>query len=109
MDFLEKLAEQRPGLTIVWRTCGFHQYGVNNDIVHYMNENAMDRIDEHAINSLHDERGRPYSSNLVYVNFGHAIETRSFGTNRISGDIEPHYGLEARYALLQMIANVIHR
>ena len=108
LDLLEELAKQRPELTIVWRTCGFHQDGVNNAIVHYMNEIAMDRIDRYATKSL-SERDPPYSNNLVYVNFGQAIQARSFGTDRIRGDLKPHYGLEARYALLQMIANVLQR
>jgi hypothetical protein len=107
LDLLEQLAEQRPELTIVWRTCGFHQDGMNNAIVHSMNEQAMDRIDQYAPRPL-GERGRPYSSsNLVYVNFGQAIQARSYGKDRIAGDLKPHYGLEARYALLQMISNVL--
>ena len=111
LDLLEQLAEQRPELTIVWRTCGFHQDGMNNAIVHYINEQAMDRIDQYAAR-YKQERDRPDSSsrnNLVYVNFGQAIQARSYGKDRIAGDLKPHYGLEARYALLQMIANVVQR
>ena len=102
-DLLEQLSDQRPDLLIVWRTSGFHQDGLNSDVVHYLNEYAMLRIEEWAKRLM--QQGR--TTNFVYVNFGKTIESRSFGNDRIRGDMKPHYGLEARYSLLQMLANVV--
>jgi len=42
---------------------------------------------------------------LTYVDWGGAIQSRSFGKERIQGDLKPHYGLEPRLVLIQMITN----
>ena len=84
--------------SVVWRTSGYMPHGAKDDFVFEMNEKAMDQIDE--IRS-----GANKTNNLTYVDWGGAIRPRSYGTERINGDLPPHYGLEARYALVQMISN----
>jgi hypothetical protein len=101
ISLLEKL--QSPRRTIVWRTSGFMDSGRKNEnFVIAMNRKAMDKIEEIA-----SRRRRPTNStsNLTYVDWGGAVHPRSFERARIAGDIKPHYGLEARYVLVQMITN----
>ena len=84
--------------SVVWRTSGYVADGSNNDFFFEMNEKAMDQIDEIRL-------GANKTNNLTYVDWGGAIRPRSYGIQRISGDNKAHYGLEARYALIQMISN----
>jgi hypothetical protein len=42
---------------------------------------------------------------ISYVNWGDAVAPRSFAAERIVGDLKPHYGLEPRQMLVQMITN----
>lgn len=54
-----------------------------------------------AIMDAIDQNNEP---RLSYVNWGEAVAPRSF-QERIQGDLKPHYGLEPRLVLLQMVAN----
>ena len=52
------------------------------------------------------ENSPPY---MDIVDFDKAIKGRTFGENRISGDLKAHWGLEARLLSIQMIADVVER
>jgi hypothetical protein len=54
-----------------------------------------------ATSSLHGTRCAP---NLTFVDWAGAVRPRSF-TERIIGDIPPHYGFEPRHAMIQMLTN----
>ena len=47
---------------------------------------------------------QPYMS---YVDWGREIEQRSFGSSKIKGDMSPHYGLQARTLLTNMLTHEI--
>jgi hypothetical protein len=96
IPLLEKLQSTRR--SVVWRTSGYMASGEKEDFIFEMNEKAMDQIEE--ITS-----GANTTSNLTYVDWGGAVRPRSFGKERINGDIKPHYGVEARHVLVQMITN----
>jgi hypothetical protein len=110
ISLLQKL--QSPLRTIVWRTSGFMASGKededfvvdkqNEDFVVNMNGKAMDEIEE-IVTGV--GRSLNSTSNLTFVDWGGAVYPRSFGKSRIEGDMRPHYGLEARYVLVQMITN----
>jgi len=103
-DLLEQLCRERADdLIVVWRTSGFHMDGMNIHYIYQLKQKAMDRIDQFGAQCL--KEGRP--SNLFSVNWGGAIEPRSFDGDRILGDLKPRYGLTARYVLLKMIANLL--
>jgi hypothetical protein len=87
---------------IVWRTSGFHQGDPRSIKVLKQNQMVMDLIDEF---NHHYQAEMKMLSNLSYVDWGGAIEPRSFGNERITGDLKPHYGLEPRLVLSQMITN----
>jgi hypothetical protein len=59
-----------------------------------MNNAAMDFID-----SLQGQSG------LTYIDWGGAVLERSFGPDRIAGDLAAHYGVEPRFVLMQMLTN----
>jgi hypothetical protein len=101
ISLLEKL--QSPRRAIIWRTSGFVNSGKNNEkFVIDMNGKAMDQMEEIASVA---SRNSNSTSNLTYVNWGGALHPRSFERARIAGDLKPHYGLEARHVLVQMITN----
>ncbi len=43
------------------------------------------------------------------VDFDKAIEERAWGQHRIHGDLDPHWGLEARLLSIQMVSDVVQR
>lgn len=92
--------QQRPPV-IIWRTSGFHGIGAGTNIVKNLNNDAMKQI-EATSHTSRSGQGQPV---LTYVDWGGAMWARSFGKQRIDGDIAAHYGLEARHTLIQMINN----
>jgi hypothetical protein len=46
-----------------------------------------------------------HNSNMVLVDWGEGIYKRSFGRLRIGGDLNAHYGLEARTLMAQMLTH----
>jgi len=90
-----------PGLQLVFRNSGFHKEYESNNIMR--NANAV------ADQFFHDldqkwEMGR-YERNMTLVDWGGGMESRSYGENRIEGDLKPHYGLEARLLAIQQITH----
>ena len=110
-DRLERLLNNiqnasSPELQIAFRTSGFdHKRGGDDivwDLIHHSNEffqnvsaNAADRGDE--------------MSNLTLVDWGSVIFKRSFGVDRIEGDIPPHYGLEGRLLFIQQLMHELKK
>jgi hypothetical protein len=95
LEFIEQT-----GIPIVWRTSGYKAQSNKAQTTEHtqragiMNNAAMDFID-----SLQGQSG------LTYINWGGAVLERSFGPDRIAGDIAPHYGAEPRFVLMQMLTN----
>jgi hypothetical protein len=109
------------GKRIVWRTSGFDHETNKNKLVYALNNRIMDTIDHYhdhyaagsgsAGGSETDakvvEQTAP-APNLTYINWGGAVEDRSFGKDRIIGDHPSHYGTEPRVVLVQMLTNHLH-
>jgi hypothetical protein len=72
-----------------------------------MNSRVMDRID--ALRASDDTAGLSADSFrggvFTHVNWGAAVEPRSFGKERNVGDHVAHCGLESRLVLFQMMTN----
>ena len=84
------------GHQLVWRTNGFFDDKARQSdraLMHTLNRAAMDWIEKN------DNAG------FTYVNYGEAIEPRSFGAQRVDGGHVAHYGFEVRFVLLQMLIN----
>lgn len=92
---LENLQKQSsPDLQIMYRTCAFdardeYRYhpriadfsGVVKDFFNHANPN----------------------DNLTLVDWANTVDKRSFGEDRIKGDLPPHYGLQARTLFIQQL------
>ncbi|GFH55439.1 hypothetical protein CTEN210_11915 [Chaetoceros tenuissimus] len=48
-------------------------------------------------------------SNITFVDWQSVIAKRSFGEDRINGDINPHYGLEARHLFAQQLLHQLRK
>jgi hypothetical protein len=98
VKLLDELSEMQE-LTVVWTTSGFSDNRRGRvEEVRAMNTFAMDEID--ATNGRH-------MSKLTYVNWGEAVEPRSFSPTRINGTDPSLYGVEPRLVLVQMITNLL--
>jgi hypothetical protein len=65
----------------------------------------MDNIDQHYAGNNNNNNN---NNKMTYVNWGEAVEPRSFGAERLSGDMHAHYSHEPRVVLIQMITNHLH-
>jgi hypothetical protein len=83
-----------PKLRVIWRTIGFSQkHASSKDTIKGFNQIAKEFIE-----------AQPHMS---YVDWGGEIERRSFGKERIEGDMSPHYGLEARTLMANMLTHEV--
>lgn len=89
----------KTGKLIVWRTSGYGGYRFTIKGVDMYNR-TMNAIDHNLATTN--------NSNLLYVNWGDAVGPRSFGPDKLAGDIPAHYSEEARVVLVQMITNRLH-
>jgi hypothetical protein len=87
---------QLENVTAIWRTTGFDARMENESRTAALNKRAMERINNVS------------SPRLVSVDWANAIRPRSFGPDRIVGDLKPHFGLEPRHVLMQMIIGISH-
>jgi hypothetical protein len=86
-------------LYIIWKTNG-------------PSENENGNRGNHTIALIKNAQDWFASHNPLYMglaDFGTAViqGNRSFGSNRISGDLKPHWGLEARLLSIQMAGHLI--
>lgn len=90
------------GRSVIWRTSGYSEQQKSIiDKTSTLNKMTMDKIDQiRANNTL---QGLP--NRFSYVNWGGAVLSRSRPGERIQGDMHPHYGLEPRHVLIEMVTN----
>jgi hypothetical protein len=93
MAAVRRIQTQRPEMTIIWRTSGFHADMDQSPLIHALNNYFMDQLDAMA------------NPKITYVHFGGAIEPKSYGRDRLVGDMNAHYGPIPRIVLAQMIVN----
>jgi len=96
-SFLEKANayQKQSNKTLIWRTPGFFADSGRDDpaLIRALNKAAMDTIDSYN------------NPGLTYINYGEAVEPRSFGAARITGGHVAHYGYHAFHVAIQMMAN----
>jgi hypothetical protein len=105
------------GVKIVWRTSGYAKPETVLS-VNALNHRTMKAIDDALVNvgnvvnnnnnhhqSSNKSNISSKNANLMYVNWGKAMQPRSFGPDALDGDIHAHYAMEARLVLVQMITN----
>ena len=89
--------------TIIVRTAGFdgRDIEMETSLIKKLNNRIVELIDYYN-NVLGNKH-------LMYVDWGTAIEPRSFKESRIEGDMHPHYGLLARTLFAQMLMDKLTR
>ena len=93
---MHQLLASQPHLKFVWRTSGWIGTPMEQQQqVLEINKAIMDSVDN-ANNT---------QKQISYVNWGGAMEARSFGYYRLGGNEKEVYDLEPRLALIQMITN----
>ena len=92
---LVELLNDRPQLTVVWRTSGF--------IADKNQRGEVDRFNKAVIDTAGERHDR-----LHVIDWSSHIEDRSF-EHRIPGDIRAHYGVEPRLVFLQLMTNVLQK
>ena len=134
LRMLDTLAKNTPGLLILWRTSGYYDGDPYSHVIKEMNRQAVEFIhnrnndlfiskyeqqqqqqkQQHqrdsvgvSNNNIQNERKRQ-KSNFLCMDWGSAIEHRSHGKDRLRGDMQAHYGLEARVLQVQMITNLLY-
>jgi hypothetical protein len=89
-----------PNLQIIWRTTGFMENRQGQKMNLKMIQKAKEAIANKLVPTTMTRTRHP---NMTFVDWGSQIYPRSFKATRIKGDIKPHYGLEARTLLAQML------
>jgi hypothetical protein len=82
-----------------------------NHIKQYSTTNTPTTTQQSTNNEITPEDGtnkntnnqQQHSTNITVVDWGTVISKRSYGNERITGDIKPHYGLEARLLFAQQL------
>jgi hypothetical protein len=95
LDFALQVAAKftnQTGKIIIWRTAGYG-FGPTIAPMNVLNNRTMDFIDslENGDDSTSNDSNNNRNS-LMYVNWGGAVQPRSFGEDNIVGDMAPHYG-----------------
>jgi len=111
---------QSQKLQIVWRTTGYSASlisykaieNVNNVAHELMNEIITSKSINNSVtkqqNVVHNINNHAHDTpiNFTILEWAAAVKPRLFGEDRIKGDIHPHYGLEARLVMMQMLTNL---
>ena len=100
----QNMEENNPAdLQVVFRTSAFDTQFTNDDNQLVRSVNALSRQFFQDLDQK-SELGR-YEKNLTLVDWGGVMETRSYGEDRIAGDLPAHYGLEARLLTIQQVTH----
>ncbi len=103
-----------PGLQIAYRTVGFVENHAFDDVHWDMIHSALDffaeiesekaeKAKKSIDNTIPATNTATHHSNITLVDWGSVVSDRSWGEDRIQGDIAPHYGLEARLLFAQQL------
>eukprot|EP00538_Stauroneis_constricta_P004795 CAMPEP_0119557694 /NCGR_PEP_ID=MMETSP1352-20130426/9279_1 /TAXON_ID=265584 /ORGANISM="Stauroneis constricta, Strain CCMP1120" /LENGTH=445 /DNA_ID=CAMNT_0007604833 /DNA_START=51 /DNA_END=1385 /DNA_ORIENTATION=+ len=93
-----------PDSTMLWRTIGYQKDGIGTELIQHLNGQTMEVLKG---SQMRRARRSAVPLNASIVDWATAIYPRSFGDQRIDGDIHAHYGLEARLLLIQMLVHEI--
>jgi len=92
-----------PNLQIAFRTVGFVDKKVDFDDLWDMLVETKNFFDELNRNDFLSPSKSNSAANMTLVDWGSNIVKKSFGQNRIVGDIHAHYGLGARLLFAQQL------
>jgi len=92
---------------VIWLTTGTAQ-GMDPQLRH--NLDAMNNVVRNWFatqTSFSSSSPQQSNNNMHLVDWAKQMEPRSDGANRISGDLKPHWGLQARLLLAQMVTHLV--
>ena len=92
-----------PNLQIAFRTVGFVDDKLEFHKLWDMLEETKKFFDELNTHDFLLPSNSNSTANMTLVDWGSNIAKKSFGQNRIVGDIRPHYGLGARLLFAQQL------
>lgn len=103
LDLLDFLFQEvsGPSLFVIWKT-----HGPQADDQRNAKMEAIDQSIVTAARSWFAEQQPPY---MDLADFNLEIEERAHGSDRINGDLRPHWGLEARLLSIEMVSDIIRR
>jgi hypothetical protein len=103
LEGLVHLADKYPTTKFVWRTWA------GTDQSTWQNAQAHNHLVKTLIQKFQKEKyqlGDPAWARISYVDWGQVMSPRVFpNEKRIKGDIDPHFGFEARSTFIQMLIN----
>ena len=97
MDFLWELSG--PSMFVIWKTHG----PKNNQTI------LQEQTEQKLVNRTRDWFAEKQPKYMDLADFNLAIRERSYGTNRIEGDLPPHWGFEARLLSIELISDILRR
>jgi len=97
LDNLNKIASE--SLFIVWKTHGSTAHEDSNLDMRQKTLNLIQTAQKWFASTAPKYMG--------LANFGAAVSRRSHGSNRIDGDLKPHWGYEARLLSIQLIGQLM--
>jgi hypothetical protein len=79
------------------------QYSTTNTPTMTQQSTNNETTPEDGTNKKTNDNQKRHSTNITVVDWGTVISKRSYGNERIAGDMKPHYGLEARLLFAQQL------
>ena len=100
IELLDSLNEiSNPSLFIIWKTHGSTAHEQSNLDMRQKTMSLIQAAEQWFVSTAPKYMG--------LANFGAAVSSRSYGTNRIAGDLKPHWGYEARLLSMQLIGHLV--
>lgn len=104
---LEHLKKQSSGeLQIFYRSCGFD---ARESLRSHQRTRDFDEVVDNFFSFENSVENQEKKSNLTLIDWADPISKRSFGENRIKGDLPPHYGPEARTLFIQQVMHQLKK
>jgi hypothetical protein len=97
LDHLNRIAG--PSLFIVWKTHGSTAHEDSNLVMRRKTLNLIQTAEKWFSSTE--------TKHMGLAHFGAAVSRRSYGSNRIVGDLKPHWGYEARLLSIQLIGHLV--
>eukprot|EP00970_Alexandrium_tamarense_P011001 scaffold2306_cov179-Alexandrium_tamarense.AAC.22 len=111
LEKLSQLAELSPKFVVVWRTSGYYDGDTMGYAIEEINRRSVEFITKWNENFANKEKldDSPLRrNNFLLMDWGSAMKSRSHGKDRLRGDMQAHYGLEARILQAQMLVNLLY-
>lgn len=97
-DLLDFLLEfSGPSMFVIYKTHGPSKHQNGEQV----------RIEQGLVNRSRDWFGEKQPKFMDLADFHWAIRNRTYGPDRIDGDLKPHWGLEARLLSIELISNSV--